>query len=84
MSKRVEKGCFIVTSNFKRGAPCRKRITCTITRATRVVYQQIDNSNIANQIHGFTIDFGQFILIPNKYPASVAQSADSAFHCMSQ
>ena len=36
-------------------------ITCTITRAT-VVYQQIYNGNIANQIHGFTIDYGKFIL----------------------
>ena len=28
-----------------------------------VFYQQIENSNIANQIHGFTIDYGKFILI---------------------
>ena len=28
-----------------------------------VDYQQIANSNIANQIHGFTIDYGKFILI---------------------
>ena len=27
-----------------------------------VFYQQIKNSNIANQIHGFTIDCGKFIL----------------------
>ena len=27
-----------------------------------VFYQQIENSNIANQIHGFTIDYGKFIL----------------------
>ena len=33
---------------------CRKRITCTITRVT-VFYQHTENSNIANQIHGFTI-----------------------------
>ena len=26
-------------------------------------YQQIVDSNIANQIHGFTIDYGKFILI---------------------
>ena len=25
-------------------------------------YQQIETSNIANQIHGFTIDYGKFIL----------------------
>ena len=25
-------------------------------------YQQIVDSNIANQIHGFTIDYGKFIL----------------------
>ena len=47
---------------FKRGAPCRKRIACTITRAT-VVYQQIDNGKIANQIHGFIIKYRKFILI---------------------
>ena len=28
-----------------------------------VDYQQIANDNIANQIHGFTIDYGKFILI---------------------
>ena len=28
-----------------------------------VFYQQIENSTIANQIHGFTIDYGKFILI---------------------
>ena len=27
-----------------------------------VDYQQIANGNIANQIHGFTIDYGKFIL----------------------
>ena len=27
-----------------------------------VDYQQIANDNIANQIHGFTIDYGKFIL----------------------
>ena len=28
-------------------------------------YQQIENGNIANQIHGLTIDYGKFILIQN-------------------
>ena len=28
-----------------------------------VDYQQIENGNIANQIHGFTIDYGKIILI---------------------
>ena len=28
-----------------------------------VFYQQIENSNIANQIHRFTMDYGKFILI---------------------
>ena len=27
-----------------------------------VFYQQIENSNVANQIHGFAIDYGKFIL----------------------
>ena len=35
---------------------------CSMTRAT-VGYQQIDKGNIANQINGFTIDYGKFILI---------------------
>ena len=26
-------------------------------------YRQIENSTVANQIHGFTIDYGKFILI---------------------
>ena len=30
-----------------------------------VFYQQIENDNIANQIHGFTIAYGKFILINN-------------------
>ena len=34
-------------------------VHCCLT----VFYQQIENSNIANQIHGFTIDCGKFILI---------------------
>ena len=29
-------------------------------------YQQIVDSNIANQIHGITIDYGKFILISIK------------------
>ena len=31
-----------------------------------VFYQQIENSDIANQIHGFTIDYGKFILKVNR------------------
>ena len=31
-----------------------------------VFYQQIENSNIANQIYGFTIDYGKFILKLNR------------------
>ena len=41
---------------------CRRRTMSTITHAT-VVYQQIDNGNIANQIHRFTIDYGKFMLL---------------------
>ena len=33
-------------------------VHCCVT----VDYQQIANDNIANQIHGFTIDYGKFIL----------------------
>ena len=28
-----------------------------------VFYQQIENGNVANQIYGFTIDYGKVILI---------------------
>ena len=28
-----------------------------------VFYQQIENDNIANKIHGFTTDYGKFILM---------------------
>ena len=31
-----------------------------------VDYQQIENGNIAKQIHGFTIDYGKLILINNR------------------
>ena len=34
-------------------------VPCCVT----VDYQQIGNGNMANQIHGFTIDYGKFILI---------------------
>ena len=34
-----------------------------VHRCVTVDYQQIGNGNIANQIHGFTIDYGKFILI---------------------
>ena len=38
-------------------------VTCDVHWCVTVFYQQIENSNIANQIHGFTIDYGKFILI---------------------
>ena len=31
-----------------------------------VDFQQIENGNMANQIHGFTIDYGKFILIADR------------------
>ena len=34
-----------------------------VHRCVTVDYQPIENGNIANQIHGFTIDYGKFILI---------------------
>ena len=33
-----------------------------VHQCVTVDYQQIANDNIANQIHGFTIDYGKFIL----------------------
>ena len=51
----------------------RKELFYYVTRGSNVTrdvhwcvtvdYQQIANGNIANQIHGFTIDYGKFILI---------------------
>ena len=35
-----------------------------VHRCVTVDYQQIANDNIANQIHGFTIDYGKFTLKP--------------------
>ena len=37
-------------------------VTRDVHWCVTVFYQQIENSNIANQIHGFTIDYGKFIL----------------------
>ena len=34
-------------------------VHCCVT----VFYQQIENGNVANQIQGFKIDYGKFILI---------------------
>ena len=34
-------------------------------KRANVAYKQIENANIDNQIHGFTIDYGKFILISN-------------------
>ena len=41
----------------------RRRIMCTITAnyACDCFHQQIENGNIDNQIHGFSIDFGKLI-----------------------
>ena len=38
-------------------------VTRDVHWCVTVFYQPIENSNIANQIHGFTIDYGKFILI---------------------
>ena len=37
-------------------------VTRDVHWCVTVFYQQIENSNIANQIHGFAIDYGKFIL----------------------
>ena len=37
-------------------------VTPDVHWCVTVDYQQIANGNIANQIHGFTIDYGKFIL----------------------
>ena len=38
-------------------------VTRDVHWCVTVDYQQIANGKIANQIHGFTIDYGKFILI---------------------
>ena len=38
-------------------------VTRNVHWCVTVFYQQMENSDIANQIHGFTIDYGKFILI---------------------
>ena len=43
-----------------------------------VDYRQIENGNIANQIHGFIIDYGRFIL-PNKLLDSIILELKSEF-----
>ena len=40
-------------------------MTRDVHRYVTVFYQQIENGNIANQIHEFTIEYGKFILIKN-------------------
>ena len=40
-------------------------VTGDVHWCVTVDYRQIANDNIANQIHGFTIDYGKFILIWN-------------------
>ena len=51
-----------------------------------VEYQQIANANIANQIHGFTVDCGKFILIQFIIKFSTSDNAILVFwlvHCIS-
>ena len=38
-------------------------MTGVMGACTAFYQQQIENDNIANQIHGFTVDYGKFILI---------------------
>ena len=40
-------------------------VTRDVHECVTVDYQQKANGNIANQIHGFTIDYDKFILISN-------------------
>ena len=41
-------------------------VTRDVHWCVTVFYQPIENDNTANQIHGFTIDYGKFILIYNR------------------
>ena len=40
---------------------------CDVHWCITVDYQQIENGNIANQIHGFTIDYIKFILMSSRF-----------------
>ena len=42
-------------------------VTRDVYWCVTVDYQQIANDNTANQIHGFTIDYGKFILISFRF-----------------
>ena len=48
-------------------------VTLDVHWRVTVFYQQIENGNIANQIHGFTIDYGKFILITSRGRAKALQ-----------
>ena len=54
----VEKNIYHVTSG--------SNVTRDVHLCVTVFYQPIENDNIANQIHGFTIDYGKFILKLNR------------------
>ena len=54
MSRRKEMFYYITS---------RSNVTPDVHGCVTVDYRQIANDNIANQIHGFTIDYGKFIRI---------------------
>ena len=43
--------------------PSASNVMCDANWCVTVFYQRIKNGNIANQIHGFTTDYGKYILI---------------------
>ena len=52
-TRREELFCYVTSGS---------NVTRDVHWCVTVDYQQIANDNIANQIHGFTIDYGKFIL----------------------
>ena len=53
-------------------------MTRVVHRCVTVFYQQIEGGNIANHIHGFTIDYGKFILKRNSTNRSTNEIAGNS------
>ena len=58
----------------------KKLISSPVHWCVTVDYQQIPNGKIANQIHGFTIDYGKFILIENILQVTDREDWTSSSH----
>ena len=57
-------------------------VTRDVHWCVTVFYQHIENSNIANQIHGFTIDYGKFILTTDSQQLRISAHPASRLNLM--